>query len=288
VVGVSWRLEIDHTTRFRYSGPVAASYNEARLSPQTTPGQFSIDARLELDLPAHVTRYWDYWGTLVHAFEVQVPHTELMVRARSVVETAVGLVPDGPGYADTTWEALDDAAVSDMWCEFLMPSRYVPADAVLAKAGTTIRADASSPDQAVDVAAQWVRDRLSYEPGATTVSTSAVEALARGKGVCQDFVHLALGVLRAASIPARYVSGYLHPHADAPLGGTARGESHAWLEAFVGEWRPVDPTNGSPVAARHVSVARGRDYGDVSPLKGIYAGGPAAESAVTVDLTRLA
>jgi transglutaminase-like putative cysteine protease len=285
VVSVTWRLAIEHTTEFRYAGQVSASYNEARLSPQTTAGQYSIDARFEVDLPAHVTRYWDYWGTLVHAFELHAPHTALTVRARSVVETAVGLEPTA---ADATWADLADERLRDGLSELLMPSRFVPFEPVITEVGTAIGAAADAPADAVDAAAAWVRDQLRYEPGVTTVSTSAVEALERGRGVCQDFVHLTVGVLRAAGVPARYVSGYLHPDPDAPVGASARGESHAWLEAWLGDWCPVDPTNGSEVGPRHVSVARGRDYADVPPLKGIYAGGPAAESTVTVDLTRLA
>jgi transglutaminase-like putative cysteine protease len=283
---VTWRLAIEHCTEFRYAGPVDASYNEARLSPQSTARQYALDARVEVDAPAHVTRYWDYWGTLVHGFDVHTPHTELTVRARSVVETAVGLLSEP--LPPVTWSTVEEDEVRDRWCEFLMPSRFVPADPIFSQVGATIRSEAASPAEAVDAATAWVRDRLQYEPGVTTVSTSAVEALDRGRGVCQDFVHLSLGTLRAAGVPARYVSGYLHPDPAAEVGDTARGESHAWIEAWLGDWSAADPTNGSAVDARHVTVARGRDYGDVAPLKGIYSGGPAAESTVTVDLTRLA
>lgn len=282
---MTWRLAIDHRTTFRYAGDVDASYNEARLSPLSTAGQYSLDARLELDRPAHVTRYWDYWGTLVHAFETRVPHRDLTVRARSIVETAVGL--DAPA-EPVGWEVLDTEPVHDDLCEFLMSSRFVRANTVVRDLGRALRRESPTPADAVGAAATWVGEQLRYEPGVTTVSTSSVEALQRGRGVCQDFVHLSLAVLRAASVPARYVSGYLHPDPDAAVGATARGESHAWAEAWVGEWMPFDPTNGAAVGPRHVTVAHGRDYGDVAPLKGIYAGGPALDSTVTVDLTRLA
>ena len=107
--------------------------------------------------------------------------------------------------------------------------------------------------------------------------------------MCQDYAHLGIAVLRAAGIPARYASGYLYPD---ELGGVVgemhQGESHAWLEAWVGDWHPLDPTSGSPVAERHVLVARGRDYSDVAPLKGVYHGGPSHSLDVAVELTRVA
>ena len=117
--------------------------------------------------------------------------------------------------------------------------------------------------------------------------STAIEAFAAGRGVCQDFAHLALSMLRASGIPARYVSGYLHPDVHAEPGRTAVGQSHAWVEYWAGSWLPLDPTSGAEVAERHVVVARGRDYTDVPPLKGIYHGPPEAEMEVTVEVTRL-
>jgi transglutaminase-like putative cysteine protease len=141
-----------------------------------------------------------------------------------------------------------------------------------------------APAPAVAEAAKWVRSRLEYTKGITDVTTSAADALQAGTGVCQDFAHLTLALLRGLSIPARYVSGYLYP-ADAAAAGTrATGESHAWVEAWTGDWWGLDPTHGDPVGERHVMVGRGRDYSDVAPLKGIYHGAPAAAMHVSVEL----
>jgi transglutaminase-like putative cysteine protease len=118
------------------------------------------------------------------------------------------------------------------------------------------------------------------------VSTSAAEALAARRGVCQDFAHVFLARVRALGIPARYVSGYLHSAQDPTIGGTEKGESHAWAEAWMGDWVPVDPTSGEIPGLRHVLVARGRDYRDVAPLRGIYSGGAAHALDVEVELTR--
>ncbi len=146
----------------------------------------------------------------------------------------------------------------------------------------------SGPAAAARTAVDWVRDRLRYEIGATDVTTPADSALSRGKGVCQDFAHLALGLLRSLGIPGRYVSGYLHPKEDGEIGETVEGQGHAWIEWWCGAWTAWDPTHGQPVGHRHVLVGRGRDYADVPPLKGIYQGAPSIAHEVTVAITRKA
>ena len=129
---------------------------------------------------------------------------------------------------------------------------------------------------------------MEYVPGSTGVRTSAQEAWSLRKGVCQDIAHLTLGMLRAVGIPARYVSGYLFPLAGGAVGDTVAGQSHAWVEWWCGDWVPFDPTNGVPIGVRHVTVAHGRDYADVTPLKGVYHGAPSTDLGVTVEITRLA
>jgi transglutaminase-like putative cysteine protease len=129
---------------------------------------------------------------------------------------------------------------------------------------------------------------VEYVTGVTGVNSTAREAWAEGKGVCQDMAHLVVGALRSVGIPARYVSGYLHPDGDAPIGTTVTGESHAWVEWWAGEWVGYDPTNRAFVAGDHVVVGRGREYGDVPPFKGVYAGAGSSRLTVTVETTRLA
>ena len=117
--------------------------------------------------------------------------------------------------------------------------------------------------------------------------TSAQEAWAEKRGVCQDFSHLGIGLLRAMGIPTRYVSGYLHPDSKAEIGKTVTGQSHAWVEWWDGAWVPFDPTNAAAPSQSHVVVGRGRDYRDVPPVKGVYAGPEASGNEVTVKVTRL-
>jgi transglutaminase-like putative cysteine protease len=144
------------------------------------------------------------------------------------------------------------------------------------------------PDEAAAAISARVREHVTYMPGATGVRTNAQEAWDKGQGVCQDMAQLTVALLRAAGLPARYVSGYLHPDVHAEPGRAAVGQSHAWVEYWAGSWIPLDPTSGAEVGERHVVVARGRDYTDVPPLKGLYHGPPDSDMEVTVEVTRLA
>jgi transglutaminase-like putative cysteine protease len=277
-----WRIAIRHRTGYRYGGPVRASYNEARLTPPSVDGQRTLQSALVVTPEARPLRYVDYWGTTVDAFDIHVPHTELEVVATATVETASARpVPTGIG-----WDELAGQRVRDEYGELLAPTSYVPAQADLAEIGRSLSAG-RTPVQAGLRAAAWTHETLRYERGATHVRTSSEQARAAGKGVCQDFAHVTLGLLRTLGLPARYVSGYLHPAADAAVGAATEGESHAWVEFWAGDWVAVDPTSLAEVGSRHVLLARGRDYADVRPLSGVYSG-PAAELfGVTVEITRL-
>jgi transglutaminase-like putative cysteine protease len=279
---MSWRIAIRHRTGYRYTGPVRASYNEARLTPPSVDGQRTLQAALSITPAVRPLRYLDYWGTTVDAFEIHVPHTELVVLATSLVETA-GPRPLPVG---AEWSELADRAAQDRFAELLAESTYVPAEPELAEIGQSLRAE-STPVEAGLRAAAWTHETLQYERGATDVHTSSSEARIAGKGVCQDFAHVTLALLRAIGLPARYVSGYLHPTVNAEVGKTTAGQSHAWVEFWAGAWIAVDPTSHTEVGSRHVVVARGRDYADVRPLSGIYSGPAAERLGVTVEVTRL-
>lgn len=281
---MTWRLEITHTTRYRYSAPVLQSYNEARLEPRSDRHQAVLSSRVEVEPSTRVVRHIDYWGSVVHHFDLQVPHQELKVVGRAVVEA--GTEPPEPG--DVTWDELADPAVRDQFEELLAPTDVVVAPPEVVEAGREIRAGAESPAAAAEAAARWVHDRLEYRHGLTGVHSTVSDVLDHGFGVCQDFAHVTLALLRTMGIPGWYVSGYLHPKADAPLGEVLVGESHAWVAAFTGTAWPLDPTSLDPVAERHVRVAAGRDYHDVAPFRGIYAGQATQELEVTVELVRTA
>jgi transglutaminase-like putative cysteine protease len=301
---VTHRVRVEHVSRYSYATPVLSSYNEVRLTPLTTTQQLVLDSRIEVEPPAPLFGYVDYWGAVVHSFDLHRPHEALVITARSVVETGgadlgrPGVTADrsgagagtgtGGGPAGTAgWEGLRHPTVLEAHCEYLAPTPRVPADARLAAVAGDL-AGGAAPAEAAGAVVAWVGATLRYVPGTTQVHTSAVEAWELGEGVCQDFAHLTLAILRAMGIPARYCSGYVHPGGEAAVGEAVPGESHAWVEYWCGDWVSVDPTAGGPTGDHHVLVARGRDYSDVTPVKGIFHGGPASGLDVGVTLTRLA
>jgi transglutaminase-like putative cysteine protease len=258
-------LRIRHTTRFVYEQPACDSHNELRLRPLEDDGQRCVAFELSVDRPAAVLSYRDFFGNHAHSVSVNAPHRELTIVAQSLVDRAEMAAKVFPEVAFRSFLYEDDAHKSD-YCEFLNPSHYV--------AGYVVRIVA------------WVRDQFDYQKASTNVHSSLDDILKTGSGVCQDFAHLTIGLLRLAGVPARYVSGYLAPAVsrgvNAPLGEQA---SHAWLEAWLpgAGWTGFDPTHRYRTDERHIRVAVGRDYADVPPLKGTYRSS-ATSQVMTVDL----
>ncbi|MES2093539.1 MAG: transglutaminase family protein [Actinomycetota bacterium] len=278
------RLRIRHVTGFHYGGEVTASYNEARMLPTSGDGQLVLYSHLEiLPISAHHT-YVDYWGSRVSSFEILTPHKELSLTATSLVEVRPR---DHPEHS-ISWSDL--AAAAERATEYVEQRKQTlrtrpPAEVVaLAKEIATAADDPCAAALAICVK---IGESVEYMQGVTGVHTTAAEAWTHRKGVCQDIAHLALGALRTVGIPARYVSGYLHPKPHAAIGETIAGESHAWVEWFCGdEWRGFDPTNQIDIGDRHVTVGHGRDYNDVPPLRGVYAGPFKSVLFVKVEITR--
>jgi transglutaminase-like putative cysteine protease len=219
----------------------------------------------------------------VTAFDLHAPHTELQVTSSSVVETDK---PEPP-VASVDWAGLDSPAVLDRFHEVLVPTAYTPFSKRIERTARSL-AKAHDPHEAVLATAKWVHNELRYVPGTTGVHSSGLDALAESNGVCQDFAHLTLMLLRSMGIPARYVSGYLHPNPDAATGEAVEGESHAWIQAWTGAWWNYDPTNDAEINEQYISVGFGRSYADVTPLKGIYLGRDSSDLDVVVEMTRLA
>lgn len=277
------RLRVVHTSEFRYDSPVLASYNEARMTPVSDEGQRVLETRLDVSPHTWTSEYVDYWGTAVTAFEVLEPHAALVITAEHLVEVAPRVEPAAPA----GWGVLRSDRLRDDLAEHLADTdtTAVPDDvAALARAA----AGDLEPHAAAVAVCAALRDAIEYIPGVTSVHTPAAEAWSRRAGVCQDVAHLAVGALHAIGIPARYVSGYLHPTSGGDVGQAVVGESHAWVEWWVGEWFGYDPTNRVPVGQHHVALARGRSYDDVPPLRGIYAGIGASDLSVEVRITRVA
>jgi transglutaminase-like putative cysteine protease len=275
-------LRIEHKTSFTYVNEVVSSYNEARLTPAWLPRQRVLDSRIDINPATWRQTYRDYWESDVTVFEVLQPHQSLTVTGQSLVE-----VTSAPARDDrATWDAITGPRFQDLLCEYLVNTPTTePTEAVLDFAQAAARK--ASPDETAREICDYLYSEVKYVPGVTSVHTPAAVAWDGRSGVCQDFAHLAIGALRAVGIPARYVSGYLHPKRDAAIGEKVRGESHAWVEWWTGDWYGFDPTNDREVGDHHVIVARGREYGDVPPLTGVVAGSTKTLN-VTVDITQTA
>lgn len=277
------RLRIVHKTGFSYQGQVKASYNEARMLPSTTDGQFVLSSTIEIQPAASQHAYVDYFGTRVTAFELLTPHQELSLQASSLVEVR----PRAHAEASTSWDDLPGIAGLRLETQeqTAQTRRTEPSEDLMTLA-RDIAEKHDNPCEAASEIARTIGDQMEYVQGVTSVHTSAAEAWADRRGVCQDITHIVLGALRSVGIPARYVSGYLHPKPNAEIGETVVGESHAWVEWFCGSWHGFDPTNMLDIGDRHVLVGRGRDYQDVAPLRGVYAGPFRSSLFVSVEITR--
>ena len=289
------RLGIAYRMHFRHSEAVTESQNEVRVRPRADPFQRVLSYRLRSRPQLQVLPVLDYWGTTVEHLGVRTPHTELELLAEATVETE-------PRPAPAEAAAVSGLAGADFrtaHLEFLAPSQHVRfqgGDTVSQRAAAAV-AGASSVQEMVHAVVADARGTLAYQQGATDIGISLAELLAGGAGVCQDFAHLAAGMLRSVDVPARYVSGYLFAADETSLdaGSSDAGtpevvsvQTHAWVEAAVPGWGwwALDPTNGSEVGERHVVIGCGRDYGDVPPVRGAFTGSGTAEVDAEVVIGR--
>lgn len=280
------RYRIHHTSTYAYTQAVTASFNEVRQTPGTAPWQSPLESVLRVDQSSWHYRYVDYWGTQVRVFEAHGPHRDLVVDVTSLVEVDGSRRPRSD--ASLSWADVRADRVADRFGEFLATSRFTAPPAQLATAASQLAAE-HTPLETAEAIIAHVHDTMTYVPGSTGVHTLAAEAWDAGSGVCQDYAHLVVGALRHVGIPARYVSGYLHPSAQPEIGVETKAESHAWVQWWLGAWTDHDPTNRNEVEERHVLVGTGRDYGDVPPIKGIVAGTPVTtDLGVAVTITRQA
>jgi transglutaminase-like putative cysteine protease len=276
-------LDVTHVTTFRYTAPVRDSVNEVRLKPRTDGSQVCLDFRLATTPASEPRGYTDYFDNVVHVFDIQEPHTVLEITARSRVVTHAPARPPGLDTLPDAYAAVTPEEAGEL-TEYLQPTPRTRWDAAIHAFAFGLRDGRAgeSLGRLVWRLAHELYQRFEYVPGATDVGTIAAEAFAARRGVCQDYTHVALAAARSLGIPARYVSGYFHQGAGGEVGEQA---SHAWLELWFPRsgWIGVDPANDRVVNDRYVRVAYGRDYADVTPIKGSYRGSGA--SSLDVDVT---
>ena len=302
-------LEIRHLTQYHYAEPVRESVMELWMQPWKGAGQRLISFEIDIEPAARLFSYADPFGNAVYHFDVPQPHQSLRIEARSAVETnprvdlpealdivshaavetqAPTALPDRLDLGE--WDRLRSEFVRGEHLDFLKPHGFVeysPALAAFSKKHKLDDLRKQDPLTAVRQVSKIIHDNLDYQTGLTTAESRIDVALGLGRGVCQDFSHIMIAILRQWGIPARYVSGYLFT--DRAAGDRSDPDAtHAWVEVFLPSlrWTAFDPTNNILGGERHVSVAVGRDYDDVPPSRGVYKGEAESQLAVAVNVRR--
>lgn len=285
---------IRYLSRYRYDGDVVDNINALRIRPATSSRQRVDDFTLRLTPEVRQHRHEDYYGTDVVEFEVTRPHRELVIDAQAHVTTEAQ--PEPP---TADWSDLTAAGYREAGAEFLSQTDQAADHPLLAE----LRAELSGADRPLDallLVSELIPDRLEYRKGATYVDSTLEHVLDLRAGVCQDFVHLGLHLLRSQGIAARYVSGYLYTRGAGSVGGAGADDgaasvevdTHAWIEALLPNpgseprWVSIDPTNRGLTGECHVKIGHGRHYADVPPIKGVYRGTANSLLEASVTMTR--
>ena len=279
------KLAGKHVTRYWYSDDVSTSHTEIHLTPRNRPGQVVLEHQLKVSPePDFLVNRFDYFGNPVASFSVEQPHRELVVTAECLVD----LTPQAEPYLAQSppWEEAADMMQRRPSLEALEASQFI-FESPLIQTGPMFAAYASEsfvPGRPLLEAANDLSGRIyrefKYDPRATTISTPVDEVLLERHGVCQDFAHVMIACMRSLGLPARYVSGYLR------TGMVGSEASHAWLAVWcpVLGWQDFDPTNNVIPQSNHVTLGWGRDYSDVTPVKGVALGGGEHVVQVSMEL----
>jgi transglutaminase-like putative cysteine protease len=275
------KLQVYHRTHHAYASPVRDSFNEARLEPVDSEQQKRQSFLLKVLPSTRLSHYYDFYRNCVHVIDLTAPHQELTVEATSVVTTHE-LPRLSEDATPAPLSALPACARLGECYDFLQSSTYVSISPEAWRLAIDLGAGRTDVWQVALAFLHHLGCEFTYLPAVTHVHTTMEEALRLRQGVCQDFAHVMIGLCRALGIPARYVSGYLYNGPVDQLKGAQA--SHAWIEVFIPGvgWRGLDPTNQQQVDCRYVKIASGRDYADVSPLRGTYRG--TAQRKLSVDV----
>jgi len=277
---------IRHVTTFAYERPISESVMEARMQPRSDALQHCIRFGLSTTPSARVRMYQDADGNMVHHFSIPGRHSRLAVTAEAFVECAAPPeLPStlGPG----AWEALDRATASGEFWDVLNPSAFATQTPLLCALAEEMRLHRMADP--ISTLCQIMADlftRFEYKPKSTRVDSPVDDALSTRQGVCQDFAHIMIALVRQLGIPCRYVSGYLFQPAE-KASRSSDGATHAWVEAWLADlgWVGFDPTHNSLAGEHHIRVAVGRDYSDVPPTRGVFKGSSAVRSELMVGVS---
>jgi transglutaminase-like putative cysteine protease len=289
------RYRITHTTEYRYQDNVVVCQNHACLSPRTSPRQICRSSKLQIrPTPTVKAEHRDFFGNRLHYFAIQAPHQHMIVTAISEVDMQdipildLAKSPAWESVRDSLEEQYTPTAIEAR--SYRLNSPYIePIPELLAYAHSSFTPERPLLEAVNDLMAR-VFNEFTYDPHFSTIVTPLSDVMEHRRGVCQDFAHLMIACIRGLGLPARYVSGYLEtlpPPGQVKLQGA--DASHAWLSVYCPEfgWVDFDPTNNMIPASQHITVAWGRDYGDVTPLKGVIYGGGEHILTVGVDVERI-
>jgi transglutaminase-like putative cysteine protease len=283
-------LEIRHLTQYHYAEPVRASVMELWAQPRKDPRQRLISFELEVEPAAQLFSYVDAFGNAVYHFDVPQPHDRLSIESRATVDTeAPAPLPDQLDLGE--WERMNSHFVQGECFDFLHPHGFAiqtEALAAFVAEHDLDRLRRVDPLTAVKTLMETIYAAFAYAQGVTGADSPIDEALKAGRGVCQDFAHIMIAICRSWGMPARYVSGYLLTLSSEQGDRSNPDATHAWVEVYLPSlhWVGFDPTNNVLAGERHVTVAVGRDYGDVPPSRGVYKGDAESELMVAVSVRR--
>jgi len=273
---------IRHVTTFRYKPAVGESIMEVRMQPRSDLRQRCLTFALEVHPRANVMSYRDFFGNAVHHFDIPGRHQTIEISAQAIVEVTPPLDPKQR--KSSAWDELDTRVQKGDYWEMLLPSQFAKPTELLEKLAAELNLKRSGePVTLLRELNEALYDKFDYVPNSTNVDSPIDDALRTRQGVCQDFAHIMIALVRQLKIPCRYVSGYLY-HGSEDKDRSPAGATHAWVEAYLGEagWVAFDPTNNLLGSERHVCVAVGRDYSDVPPTRGVYKGEADSELSVRV------
>lgn len=280
-------FEVIHLTDYRYSDPVSEAYLEARLTPPHRKEQEILAHRIEFSPEAETSNYVDYFGNTTTFYSMTLRHERLAVTNRMTVRTRAPHRPD-EALALPVAEARQILASSltDIF-DYLQPTAAVPTGGASMDWAKKFLRSGVPMGEAMSALNRAIHERFEYKPGATEVNTPLATVWKKREGVCQDFAHIMLSVLRTAGLPARYVCGYIE--ADGPEKLVGSIATHAWVEVMLPglQWVAIDPTNNQWCGERHIAVALGRDFVDASPVRGTFKGSGTQSMKVRVTMKQL-
>jgi transglutaminase-like putative cysteine protease len=277
---------IRHLTKFRYATPVSESVMETRMHPRSEGNQRCLTFHLSVSPRCRAFSYRDYLGNHVHHFDIPGQHAQLVIIAEALVDLQ-GPTAIPAAIGPEAWSELDALVQDGDYSEMLLPSEFASPTASLLKLGAQL--DVRRRDDPLTVLRELnsaLYSSFEYALKSTKVDSPIDDAIRNRQGVCQDFAHIMIALVRSLRIPCRYVSGYLHRRVE-DHDRSAEDATHAWVEALLPQlgWVGFDPTNDLLAGDRHIRTAIGRDYADVPPTKGIFRGRTASELSVAVRVT---